>query len=132
MHTRISSPNTKLFDGVVKAFREGGKFSGETRTGNFPSKISCDFSGRGKMDVLAFFEGHEHADEILKSPHSCPRVRVLNDKNRPEFPDSPPRNFGEADDASWSVVSVDRKRNEFRVLRFGAGMDFSGKLLENK
>lgn len=132
MHTRIASPNTKLFDGVVKAFREGGKFSGETRTGNFPSKVSCDFSGRGKMDVLAFFEGHEHADEILTSPHNCPRVRVLNDKNRPEFPDSAPRNFGEADDAAWSIVSVDRKRNEFRILRFGAGVDFSGKLLEDK
>ncbi len=132
MHTQIVSPNLRLFDGVLDAFRTGGKFSGQTATGNFPSRISCDFTGRGKMQILLFVEGHEHADEVFETRHGCSRFRVLNDKNRPEFPDSPPRNYGEADDASWSVVSIDRRANEFRVLRFGAGTDFSGKLLLKK
>ena len=132
MHTQIVSPNRRLFDGVLDAFRRGGKFEGQTTAGNFPSRISCDFTGRGKMQILLFVEGHEHADEVFETRHGCSRFRVLNDKNRPEFPDSPPRNYGEADDASWSVVSIDRRANEIRVLRFGAGTECSGKLLLSK
>ncbi len=123
-HSEIGRmPNGRLAIGILKAFKEGGKYSGETLKGHYPAKVSCDFSMQGEMKIIAALEGHVHFDDVVKSKLGYPRIQCLNDKNVPEWINSPRRHLGEADDASWSILSLDRKNGKIKLFRFGAGCD---------
>lgn len=121
-------PNGKILFSVLDAFQNGKSFAGNAAKGFYPSKISCDFSKQGKMKILANIAGDIHEDVISYSSLGFVQIEVLNAKNRAESPEAPPRNFGQADDASWSIISIDKDANKFRLLRFGAGCDVSGEL----
>ncbi len=123
-HSEIARmPNGELAMGILKAFQEGGKYNGKRLKGNYPAKVSCDFTKQGAMKIIAALEGHVHYDAIEKSKLGYPRLQFLNDKNHPEWITSPNRHLGEADDASWSILSIDRKTGKIKMFRFGAGCD---------
>jgi len=119
-----------LFPEIVKAFIKGGSFSGERGAGErFPAKVSCDFSKQGPIPVIMSIAGHFHSDDIVYSPlgYVCPVL--LNDCNRSTKP-SIDRVRGEANDAAWTIVTVNRKNNAATYLRFGAGADMKSFLIK--
>ncbi len=123
-HSAIGKmPNGALALGILKAFRDGGKYAGKRQKGVYPAKVSCDFTKQGKMKIIAAFEGHVHFDAVTKSKLGYPRIQFTNDRNHPEWITSPRRHIGEADDAAWSILSIDRKDGKIKMFRFGAGCD---------
>ncbi|MBQ6533717.1 MAG: metallophosphoesterase, partial [Opitutales bacterium] len=124
-HCRLS--DMKLFMGVVEAFTKGGSFSGATKTGHFPAKISCDFSAQGPIPVVLNIAGHVHTDNLAHTKLGYLGATMMNDCNRSRVFERVP---GQANDAAWTIITLNRKENRATFLRFGAGSDMEAPLIK--
>ena len=128
-HCTVSKglPNGSLLFGILNAFMTGSKYTGKTKGGNFPASVSCDFTQQGALKILMNISGHVHNDSISYSPLGFLTVRTLNDVSRDG---KVMRVMGTPTESSWSLVTIDREKNEVTLLRYGAGVDIKAPLFQ--
>lgn len=127
--------NDRVFGGdalweVLCAFKNGTAYQGSGQRGAFSYAVECDFSGRGKGDVIACFVGHIHADRkamvdgiraisALSMASDNFAVRISDDNT---FHD---KTLGSIEESAFSVFTVDRTARKIHCIRCGAGPDYS-------
>lgn len=119
-------PNGKIFMKLLQAFVEGSKYSGNAK-GSYPATISCDFTAQGAIPVLMNISGHVHKDSISYSQLGYLTVRTLNDVSRDG---KVQRVMNTPSESSWSIITIDREKNEANILRYGAGIDIKAPLFK--
>lgn len=83
-----------------------------------------DFTNRKGGDIICFFSGHRHRDEI-KNIDGIQYVGMLCSKAEGGTDESkPPRVQWEAQEDSFRHVSINRKKNTIKLTTFGAGLDY--------
>ena len=126
--TREYMLNTDNLRGVLQAFLDGGKFTGESNKrvfGFWPGRIECDFSKQGPMKLYGACAGHHH--ELLK----CDAYDFSGRMLEVFFPSAlarpteigPARPEGTPDAECFSFIVLDPSANEMRVFRYGPGCD---------
>ena len=116
--------NSSVLLGIIDAFKNGEAYAPESTEGDFAQSVSVDFSLQGKGNVIAFFYGHTHSEQVLERNcikfistwNDCPRKSASNHN-------APIRTSGTTSEICLSVVTVDLIQNTVFLTKFGAGDD---------
>ena len=116
--------NEALMRGVIGAFNNKGTYSG-TSPSNVPSEfkasVTADFTGKGGQ-VLAWFCGHVHHDNVVQMPEGISLISVLNDGSV-RWLNSPKNTPGTTNEQAFDVITVNKNERKLYVTRVGAGAD---------
>jgi predicted phosphodiesterase len=116
--------NSTVLLEILAAFMEGKTYNSAPTEGDFYQSVSVDFSKQGRGQVLAFFYGHTHSEQVLvkngisyiSTWNDCPRKSLSN-------PDAPNRLLGSTSECCLNVVSIDLQKRKLYMTKFGAGDD---------
>lgn len=118
-HTR----NADLARGILKAYKVGGKYkkSSTDVESEFTASVDVDFTNKGG-DVIAWFAGHTHTDNVITMPEGIPLITTLNDSAKP-WGDAPKRTRGTTTEHAFDIVTVNKTTRKINLTRVGAGKD---------
>ncbi|WP_420222856.1 metallophosphoesterase family protein [Pediococcus acidilactici] len=107
--------NLNLVADLLIAFRDGAKAEINSTEENFPLNISVDFTDQGPRNLVGYFCGHTHQDEIttyngLSIVEVTCSVFYNNDKSR--FLETPTED-------GFAVIQIDTKNRNVNVHGFG-------------
>lgn len=116
--------HSSILLGIVDAFKAGSSYISTPTTGDFAQSVSVDFSTQGKGNVIAFFYGHTHSEQVLtrngikyiSTWNDCPRKSASN-------PDAPARTTGTLSEICLNIVIIDLEQNKIFIIKFGVGDD---------
>ncbi|WFR55515.1 metallophosphoesterase [Anaerocolumna sp. AGMB13025] len=116
--------NGDVLLGIVDAFRGGSKYKSIPAIGDFHQDISVDFTEQGEGNIIAFFYGHTHSEQVLirkgiryiSTWNDCPKKSASN-------PQAPARTVGTTSEICLNAVTVDLVQNRISFTKFGAGED---------
>lgn len=113
--------NGEALWGVLKAFKEGGRFASEGGAGgDFAYRVRADFAAQGPGTIIGCLFGHVHHDNVAYKD-GIPMVSTLNAWTHKEFDVSPERRDGTATEAAFDIMTADFERSRLNAFRFGAG-----------
>ena len=107
--------NLNLVADLLIAFRDGAKAEINSTEENFPLNISVDFTDQGPRNLVGYFCGHTHQDEIttyngLSIVEVTCSVFYNNDKSR--FLETPTED-------GFAVIQIDTKNRNANIHGFG-------------
>ena len=116
--------NSSVLLKIINAFKRGTSYTSTSLTEDFAQHISIDFSFKGEGQVVAFFYGHTHSEQVLSREgikyistwNDCPRKSASN-------PNAPMRITGTISEICLNVVTIDLEQNKIFITKFGAGDD---------
>lgn len=116
--------NSTVLLGIVDAFKSGKSYISVPTVGDFSQSVSVDFSLQGRGNVVAFFYGHTHSEQVLvrndiryiSTWNDCPRKSASN-------PNAPNRLLGTTSEICLNAVTIDLLQNKIYITKFGAGED---------
>ncbi len=113
--------NGEVLWGVVKAFRDGGRFASESGAGgDFAYRVEADFTAQGPGTVIGCLFGHVHHDNLVYND-GIPMISTLNAWTLKEFDVSPERRDKTASEAAFDIMTADFGQSLLHAYRFGAG-----------
>lgn len=116
--------NSSVLLDIIDAFNNGTCYSSIPTSGDFAQQVSVDFSSDYIGQVIAFFYGHTHSEQVLERKgikyistwNDCPRKSASN-------PNAPARTVGTTSEICLNVVTVNMEQNKIFMTKFGAGDD---------
>ncbi len=116
--------NSQVLLGIIDAFQNGSSYNSIPSTGDFAQSISVDFTAQEKGNVIAFFYGHTHSEQVL-TRNGIRYISTWNDcpKKSASNPDAPARSIGTTSEICLNVVTIDAEQNKIFLTKFGAGED---------
>lgn len=92
-------------------------------------KIDCDFGKRVKGDFIAYFIGHRHKDVLAECRKYKNQKVVFFPATAADdwqnFCSDLPREVGTKSEDAITVVSIDRKERELRLVRIGSNITWN-------
>lgn len=116
--------NETLMRGVIGAFNNKTTYSGASPSNvpsEFKASVTADFTGGGGQ-VLAWFCGHVHYDNMVQMPEGITLISTLNDGGT-RWSNSPRNTLGTTNEQAFDVVTVDKNARKLYLTRIGAGAD---------
>ena len=116
--------NSLELTAIVDAFKKGTSYNSVSTDGDFAQAVSVDFTDRGKGNVLAFFYGHTHSEQVLNR-NGIPYISTWNDcpKKSLSNPGAPARTAGTTSEICLNIVTVDLEQSKIFMTKIGAGDD---------
>lgn len=116
--------NSSILLGIIDAYKNGEEYTSASTDGDFAQSVSVNFSSQGKGNVIAFFYGHTHSEQVLarngikyiSTWNDCPRKSASN-------PNAPTRTLGTTSEICLNIVTVDLNQNKVFLTKFGVGED---------
>lgn len=116
--------NSILARGILRAYKMGRKYtasSSDNVEADLKASVNVDFTGKGG-DVIAWFGGHVHTDNVVIMPDNIPMITTLNDSAKP-WGSAPARSRGTVSEHAFDIVTVDKGSRKIYLTRIGAGKD---------
>ncbi len=127
LHQKTYFGGSTLWE-IIRAFKDGGKFSEKLEKNGLSINVSCDFAEKG--NVIGYICGHQHCDyafqadgiNIVTLASVCsdnfgivadPTGKVIR-KTR-----------GSGEESAFTILTVDETDRTVSCIRCGAGDDFS-------
>ncbi|MDP4147555.1 MAG: hypothetical protein Q8936_24330, partial [Bacillota bacterium] len=109
---------------IIDAFKAGISYNSIPSSGYFAQAVSVDFSSQGEGDVIAFFYGHTHSEQILVR-NGIKYISTWNDSPyKPRSnPNAPNRTLGTTSEICLNVITLDFTQDKIFMTKFGAGND---------
>ena len=115
--------NQPLLDGVINAFKTGGKFKGDVKSPvhkYLDGKVDVDFTGKGG-NFIGWLAGHEHRDDLKIDEYGVAHIIIATDSSMMGCP-SKVYHIGNSDsEHSIDVFTVSKKERKVYVTRVGWG-----------
>lgn len=114
--------NEEIVRGILKAYKTKTTYSASSQTSvpdDLKISVNADFRNKGG-DVIAFFCGHVHYDNVVQLPEGFPLITVLNDGGR-RWLDSPQRVSGTIAEQAFDIATVNKNERKIYLTRVGAG-----------
>lgn len=111
--------------GILAAFASGGSYSGTSGTAgewDYVS-VSCDFSSACLGEIVGFFCGHVHKDQIITGELPYPLITITSDADLSYDENEETRVLGTANEHALDFVTVNRDTKVVSLTRLGAGAD---------
>ncbi len=116
--------NSSVFLGIINAFKNGTEYTSISSNGDFAHSVSVDFSSEGAGNIIAFFYGHTHSEQVLcrdgikyiSTWNACPRKSASNSE-------APMRTIGTVSEVCLNLVTIDLKQDKIFITKFGVGDD---------
>ena len=107
--------------GILAAFNRGTSFSGTCGIdGEWDYvSVSCDFSAAYCAEIVGFFSGHTHSDQLILEELPYPVITITSDANLTEDG----RTAGTATEHAIDFVTVNRECRQVTLTRLGSGED---------
>lgn len=111
--------------GILTAFAEGSAYSGKYGTsGNWDYvSVSCDFSSRILAEIVGFFCGHVHADNIITDELPFPVITITSDADLSYDESEETRVYGTDNEHAIDFVTINRDTSTVNLVRLGVGAD---------
>lgn len=115
---------------ILCAFKNGTAYSASETKGDLSYDVSCDFTHKGKGDVIAYFVGHNHADRkiMIDGIRAISTLGAAGDNMCGGLSDDGKfhaKVLGSAEESAFSIVTINRTKREISYIRCGAGPDMS-------
>ena len=120
--SRDTALNVHNLNGVLAAYLNGGKFSGESYPGVCgvdPGRVSCDFTAQGPMKIHGSLYGHIH--RMTKKDHYRHDGRLLELNFSTAL--APKQDLDTANAGGFAMLVLNPTENKLYVFRFGRGCD---------
>ncbi|MBQ7393327.1 MAG: metallophosphoesterase [Lentisphaeria bacterium] len=120
--SRDTALNVHNLNGVLAAYLNGGKFSGESYPGVCgvdPGRVSCDFTAQGPMKIHGSLYGHIH--RMTKKDHYRHDGRLLELNFSTAL--APQQDLDTANAGGFAMLVLNPTENKLYVFRFGRGCD---------
>jgi DNA repair exonuclease SbcCD nuclease subunit len=117
-----SIENENIAWGIVSAFQNGGFYRSVPTSGDFAQQVEADFSSQGPGCVAAVIFGHVHYDQVVVQD-GIPLLSTLNATTNQDFGEAPERTAGTVTETAFDLVTINKKRKQIVLTRFGAGRD---------
>lgn len=116
--------NSSILLEIIDAFKAGGNYVSRASTGDFAQSVSIDFSARGKGNVIAFFYGHTHSEQVL-TRNGIKYISTWNDcaRKSESNPDAPTRAVGTISEICLNIMTIDLKQKRIFMTKVGVGDD---------
>lgn len=116
--------NSSTLLGIINAFKNGVKYTSIASSGDFAHNVSIDFSTNGKGQVITFFYGHTHSEQVLFKD-GINYISTWNDSPKKSLsnPNAPMRTIGDISELCLNIVTIDSHKNKIFVTKVGAGDD---------
>lgn len=116
--------NMAVLNDIISYYKNGKNCVIEANEGDFKVKVNSDFSKYKRAEVVGFFVGDYHRDEIQKTQDDIPYVLTGNavmycvDNTKYTM-----RYDGDKSELLFDIVTVDKKSRTIHIVRVGAGED---------
>ncbi|MDP4147461.1 MAG: metallophosphoesterase [Bacillota bacterium] len=116
--------NSDILLQIIDAFRAGISYNSIPSSGDFAQAVSVNFSSQGEGDVIAFFYGHTHSEQVLVRD-GIKYISTWNDSPyKPRSnPNAPNRILGTTSEICLNIVTLDFAQDKIFMTKFGAGND---------
>ena len=114
-----------VFEGILRAFCDGGTYSGTSGTeGEWDYvAVSCDFTGKAQAEIVGLFCGHAHKDQLDLTVLPFPVLTITCDGNLTYDETEETRVMGTANEHALDFVTVNRENHAVKLTRLGVGKD---------
>lgn len=118
--------NSSVLLEILDAFMDGTNYQSTPGEGDFYQSVTVDFSKQGKGNIIAFFYGHTHSEQVLFRK-GIPYISTWNDcpKKSLSNPQAPNRLLKTNSEICLNAASIDIKHRKLYMTKFGAGEDLS-------
>lgn len=114
--------NEEIVRGILKAYKTKTTYSASSQASvpdDLKISVNADFRNKGG-DVIAWFCGHVHYDNVVQLPEGFPLITVLNDGGQ-RWLDSPQRVSGTIAEQAFDIATVNKNERKIYLTRVGAG-----------
>lgn len=114
--------NEEIVRGILGAYKTKTTYSASSQTSvpnDLKISVNADFGNNGG-DVIAWFCGHVHYDNVVQLPEGFPLITVLNDGGQ-RWLDSPKRVSGTIAEQAFDIATVNKNERKIYLTRVGAG-----------
>lgn len=118
----LPTNNEEIVRGILKAYKTKTAYSASSQASvpdDLKISVNADFRNKGG-DVIAWFCGHVHYDNVVQLPEGFPLITVLNDGAH-RWLDSPQRVSGTIAEQAFDIVTVNKNERKIYLTRVGAG-----------
>ncbi len=126
--------NERAFGGeavwnILLAYKNGTKYSSKESKDILNYDVECDFTSKGKGDVIAYICGHNHADRT----EMIDKIRVISTASassdnfnvgRSSDGEYHRKTRGSGEESAFTIFAVKRDIRKIFGIRCGAGPDF--------
>jgi hypothetical protein len=116
--------NSSILLEIIDSFKSGTSYMSLETGGDFGQSVSMDFSSQGPGNVIAFFYGHTHSEQVL-TRNGIKYISTWNDAPRKSVsnPNAPARTIGTNSEVCLNIVTVNFSTNKMFMTKLGAGND---------
>lgn len=114
---------------IVKAFKDGTRYTSTGGSGDFAYNVDVDFTTQGESDLVGWWYGHVHHDRLI-NVEGINFVATLNsrgdkvgDSGLPDGATAPARVLGTDSEDAWDIVTINKDTRSVDIVRYGAGDD---------
>lgn len=111
--------NSDALRTIIEAFKNGSD-THVSAGGNFPVDVNARFSDQGPGIIVAIFNGHYHTDSYDNTFSGINMIEQMSSLSFNHQQDN-----DTASEDAWDIISVDTKKRQFKMFRFGKGVDQS-------
>ena len=110
---------------ILNAFSQGGAYNGSSGTEGAWDYVcvDCDFSGKPSAELVGFFCGHAHKDQILTGELPCAVVTITSDADLSYDDTEETRVMGTDTEHAMDFVTINRETGKVQLTRLGVGED---------
>lgn len=109
--------NHQFQKGVLKAFKEGGTYSETSSEADFPLVANYDFTTQGARNLVGFFAGHTHREQI----DNWDGVNIIHCLHSIDNADS--TNANTINEDAQTIVEVDIDTKKVKLYGLGRATD---------
>lgn len=118
----LPTNNEEIVRGILKAYKTKTTYSANSQASvpdDLKISVNADFRNKGG-EVIAWFCGHVHYDNVVQLPEGFPLITVLNDGAH-RWLDSPQRVSGTIAEQAFDIATVNKNERKIYLTRVGAG-----------
>lgn len=122
--------NSTVLNDIISAYKNNKKLYKTANSGDFMVNVKADFTSGIKADIVGFFVGDYHYDDIQTDSDGIKYILTANAVMyhpamwlRGDNPKAPKRFDGDKTEILFDVITVDRDKRKIFITRVGAGED---------
>lgn len=112
---------------IVDAYKNGENIDREYYDGDFKIKVTAEFSGYKRGDLIAAFIGHNHVDRVSQTNSGMPVISTGNagmfNSGGKDGVFEVVRKDGDKSEILFDVVTIDKINRKIYITRIGVGND---------